>query len=396
MWCRSRTPATSRQTNDRGTVRAVLIALVSLLAACAPAPSPEIRIGLLAVLEGEYAVSSGEPSLEGARLAVEEINDAGGVDVGGTSHRLTLVERSHETRPDAAASAARASINLDNVDILVGPQLSTQAVAAAAVAEAAQVPMISPMASNPSVTAGRHFVFRLAFLDAFQGALLAEYARHDLHATRAAVLYDAAHPYSTEIARLFSETFARKGGRIVASETFTTDQRSGYTTQLRHIADARAEVLLLPNYAGAASAQAREARALGIRAQFLGSDSWDLTTMAVTGEAEGAVGVHQWHPDIPDSLTAAFVRAYRDRYDHAPRATAALTYDAVRLAAQAVHRAGSLDGPAVAGALRGTRVFTGVTGTMTFEGRPDPIRSGVLSIVRHGKAELLRVVSATP
>jgi branched-chain amino acid transport system substrate-binding protein len=373
----------------------VVLSALSILACGSRAPR-EIRIGILAVLEGEYASSSGEPSLEGARMAVREANQAGGILVGGERHIVVLVERSHETRPDAAASAARASINLDRADVLIGPQLSTHAVAAGAVAEDARVPMISPMSSSPGTTAGRDFVFRMAFLDAFQGALLAEYARADLGARRAAMLYDVAHPYSTEIARLFAETFERKGGTVVASETFTTDQRSGYDAQLRRIAASGADVLLLPNYAATASVQAREGRALGVTAALLGSDSWDLTSMSATPAADGSVVVHQWHPDLKTIESVAFVSAYRELYGKNPRATAALTYDAVRLALDAIRRAGSLDGPQIAAMLRATGTFGGASGTIRFNGKNDPHRSGVLSTIQGGRHALLRVVEATP
>lgn len=375
-----------------GVVRSLGLALT--LVACGPRQGREIRIGLLASLQGDYSEASGIPSLEGARLAIDEINARGGILVDGRRHRLVLVERHHDMRGDAAASAARASINLDRVDLLIGPQLSAAAQAAGAVAEASGVPMISPMSSNPATTEGRRFVFRLAFLDAFQGTMLADYARKELGARTAAVLYDVAQPYSAEIARLFGETFERNGGTVIATETFTSDQFDHFMPQLRRIGSRHPDVLLLPNRPRVVSVQVREARAAGVRATLLGSDTWDLTSMAPMPEADGAFIVHQWHPDLPLAPSVAFVSAYQARYGSSPRATAALTYDAIRLAADAMARAGQLDGAAIADAIAATARFDGASGTLRFEGRHDPDRTAVLSTISHGGHHLVRVVGA--
>lgn len=354
----------------------------------------DIRVGLLALMEGEYAIASGGPSLNAARLAVREINDSGGILVDGRRHRLVLAERTHGARPDAAASEARASINIDRVDILIGPQLSGLANAAAAVAEESGVPMISPMASNPAVTAGRRYVFRMAFLDEFQGSLLATFSRDDLHATRAAVMYDVSLPYSADIARLFSETFQRLGGSIVATETFTSDQLTGFPQAMKRIAAQRPGVILFPVGSPTAVRLIAEARRQGIHAHLLGSDTWDLTTIAPMPDADSSFVVHQWHPDIQRDQVVAFVAAYRAEYGDIPRATAALTYDALQVATRAIQRASVLDGDRIADAIAATPRFEGASGNIEFGGRHDPRRSGVLSILRGGVHSLVRVVAS--
>ncbi len=330
--------------------------------------------------------------MEGARLAISQVNDSGGITLNGRRHAFVLVERRHVLRADAAASAARASINLDHVDLLIGPQLSTAAQAAGAVAEASAVPMISPMSSSPATTAGRRFVFRLAFLDSFQGATLATFALQELHATRAAVLYDVAFPYSSEIARLFSETFERSGGTIVAEETFTSDRSDHFGPQLRRIATSRPDVVLLPNRPGVVATQIVEARTAGIKAILLGSDTWDISTIATMPEADGSFVLHQWHPELPIPRSEAFVRAYEKEYGTIPRSTAAMTYDAVMLAVDAIRRAGSLRGDEIADAIAATGGFQGNAGILRFDGKHDPVRSGVLTAIRNGGHHLLRVI----
>ncbi|MFO0071431.1 MAG: ABC transporter substrate-binding protein, partial [Gemmatimonas sp.] len=177
------------------TVARLLCALgvASLLASCAsPPPPPALRIGLIGVFDGPARHSSGMPARLAARMAIDEINATGGALIDGVSHRLILIERETPNRPDAAAAAARALITLDSVDVLVGPQFSALAIAAGAVAEESQVPLVAPMASSPQVTTGRSYVMRLTFLDADQGEVLARYAFDSLGRRRTAALFPAA------------------------------------------------------------------------------------------------------------------------------------------------------------------------------------------------------------
>jgi branched-chain amino acid transport system substrate-binding protein len=371
---------------------AITMAALVACTACRPSAPREIRVGVLALLHSELAVASGIPSAEGAQLAAEEINARGGVPVGPDRFTIRLVLRDYAPRPDAAATEARALINIDSVDAIIGPQLSAHALPAGGVAEDAHVPLLAPMASNPAVTAGRHYVFRLAFTDPFQGEMLARYARDDAGARRAAVLYDIANPYGRDIAALFKETFERLGGAMVATETFTSDQRRDFTPALRRIAAAHPDVLLLPNYSAVDTIQVRQARALGIRAQFLASDTWDPAGVRGVADAEGTVVAHQWSTQSPRAESRAFVERYRQRFGVDPRSTAAMTYDAVFLLADAVTRAGSLEGEALRNALASTTDLRGVTGVIRYNGTGDPQRSGVLSRIGRTRDSLLRIV----
>ena len=363
---------------------------------CSRSKPREIRIGLLALLKGEMASPSGIPSERGARMAADEINNSGGVEVGDQHHRINLIVRDYEPRPDAAASAARALINLDSVDVLIGPQFSSDAIAAATVAEDAHVPMVAPMASNPGVTTGKKYVYRIAFLDPFMGEMLARYAQEDLKAKRAAVLYDVANAYSRDISALFRTTFEQLGGKVVASETFTTDQKTDFTTQLRRIAAAKPDVLLLPNVVAVDSFQVRQARALGIRAAFLASDIWDPPGMRHIPESHGTVYARQWHPDMARPATQQFTSRFRDLFHEEPRSTAAMTYDAVRIAMAAITRAGSFDGAKVGRAIGETKGYDGVTGTLSFTGTGDPKRTGVLAVIGSERDSIIRLVDPRP
>jgi len=369
---------------------------VAVAVACGERPVPEFRIGLIGATTGPMATVSGLPALDGARLAVEEINAAGGVDIGGRQHLVVLVERAVDLHPDASAAAARALINLDSVHAFVGPQITSQALAAAAVAEQSEIPTISPMASGPSLTRDRRMVFRLAFVDAFQGDLLARYAFDSLALRRAAVIYDAASPYGRDIFRLFRQTFEARGGTIAAEETFTTENVEDFRPQLRRILAHAPDVILLPNYAVHDSIQMRQARALGFSGRFLGSDSWDPIALSEADPVHGAVIVANWDRRVPREESRRFTAAYEARFQRPPRTTAAATYDAVQLLAATARRAGTLSGPALADSLRVFGRFEGASARLIFRGSGDPIRGGVILEFLRGRDSVRFVDSPSP
>jgi len=366
------------------------LAVLLFASSCAPKEPPVIRIGLIGMFVGQMGATSGIPARAGARLAVDQINSRGGVVIDGVAHRVELIEREVDDRPDAAALAARALINLDSVDAIVGPQISALAIAAAPVAETSEVLMISPMASNPTVTAGRRFVFRLSFVDAFQGAVLARFAHDSLDIRRAAILHDAASAYGREISRLFRETFESLGGRVVAVETFNVDDPADWRPQLRRILARNPDALLLPNFAQHDSAQVRQARELGYRGRFLGSDSWDVRALAVRNNATGSIVVGNWDPQSSRAEVRAFIALWESRHAEPVRATAAATYDAVHLIALAMTRAGTKQSGAVADSLRNYGPYAAVISPLDFRGTNDPIRGAAIIEVSRDEALWIR------
>lgn len=366
----------------RRTLLVALLLAAGVATACRSERDREFRIGLVGVFEGSMAFSSGLPAQFGARLAVEELNAAGGVRIAGRNHRVVLVERESAPRPDAAATAVRALINLDSVDVVIGPQTSNLAITAGAVAEASAVPMITPMASNPGVTAGRRMVTRLAFVDAFQGEVLGRFAAESLGVRRAAALHAASSEYGRDITRLFRETLERYGGTVTRVETFNTDEANDHRAQLRRIVADRPEAILLPSFVVHDSAQVRIARELGFRGVFLGSDAWDILTMAERDDALGSVVVANWDRRSTRQASLDFTAAWEARYDDRPRATGAATYDAVKLLALAATRAGVRSGAAVSDTLRALGTYDGAFAEYRFTETGDPLRGAVLLEVK--------------
>jgi branched-chain amino acid transport system substrate-binding protein len=274
---------------------------------------------------------------------------------------------------------ARALINLDSADVIVGPQGSAMALAAGAVAEASQVPLVSPMSSSPAVTADRKLVTRLAFLDAFQGEVLARYAFDSLGLRRAAVLFNASSTYGREITTLFRSTFEQLGGEVVGVETFNADVVSDRADQLANLVAEKPDALLLPNFTSPDSLQFRTARGLGFRGRFLGTDSWDGIALMRREDVQGVVLVANWDRRGDRASLRDFLSLWDQRYpDERPRATAAATYDAVRLLARAAERAGVKSGVAVVDSLRSAGQYDGAFGRYWFRGTGDPVRGAVL------------------
>lgn len=370
-----------------------LCAGVVVCAACSPASSqvPEYRIGVLAVLEGPRAVSSGNATVNGAELAVEHVNLDARSGTEGSTRRVRLIVRGYENRPDAAAAAARGLINQDQVDAIVGPQPSAHAIPAARIAEAAGIPMVSPMSTNPETTAGKKFVFRIAYLDDFQGRVIADFARRDLEARTAAVLYDISSTYSRDLAQVFIDCFEEMGGRVVGAETFTSDDADDFREHLETLKSSNPDVVFLPNYSWIAQRQVVQARALGLESTLLGGDTWDMAALATLPSANGVYATHQWSLGVESEEATAFRDSYQAKFDQEPGATAALTYDAVRLLAEA---ALDVDGdPArVVRHIAGAKDIRGASGTIVrFEGG-NPVRGAVVSTITSGHPSVHAVV----
>ncbi len=369
---------------------ATLVALSMLLVAgCRPSAPPTVRIGVLATLTGRFGEVSGRPTVEGARLAVR---DFGPLELGDRPVHVELTERDFADRADAAARAARALINQDSVVAIVGPQFSRHAIPVAIIADDAHVPMISPMSSNAEVTRGRSYVFRLATLDEVMGAALARYAARELTARRAAVLFDVSAVYSRGLAERFRATFDSAGGRVVAFETYTADRADDIAGQVRRIAAARPDVVFLPNFSDVVVRQVPALWAAGVRAVLLGSDSWDPQTVPLA-DGQRAVVAGQWRPDLPTEPARRFAAAYRAAYGAAPRAAAAMTYDAVTLLLGAMRSTGSTDPDSLRAAIARTVDFEGASGTIRFAGRSDPVRPVAISAVRNQGLETLALIA---
>lgn len=358
--------------------------LAALLAA-APALAAEIVVGLNVELTGSIPVV-GQSSLNGARMAVDEVNQAGGLQVGGQRYTVRLQAEDNEDKAQSAVAAAQKLYYQDNVIAMIGPNASRNAVPAADIAESARAPMISPWSTNPNTTKGKRYVFRAAFTDDFQGRVVASFARQHFNAQRAAVLFDVASEYNKGIAEVFRQAFTELGGQVVAFETYTTGDKD-FLSQLTKIRAARPDILFLPNYYSEVPLQVQQAHMIGLNVPIIGSDSWGFGDLLTLGGAdmEGLMFTTHYAPDIATPVARRFIDAYRQRYGSAPDDVAALTYDSFQLLFLALQQAGRVDRGAVRDALASIQRYEGVTGTMQFKGTGDPIKSAVVIQIKDGQ-----------
>jgi branched-chain amino acid transport system substrate-binding protein len=363
-----------------------------IAAGCQKGSDSSVRVGLIAELTGDIP-AVGASCRNAAEMAVKEINDAGGIDIGGRKYRMELFIEDSAGKPDQAASSAQKLITQKGVVAIVGPNASSNAIPASEIAESAKVVLITPWSTNPKTTldarsgAPKKFVFRAAFIDPFQGRVVAKFARDTMKAHKAAVLYDVASDYNKGIAEFFRKTFEEAGGQVVAFESYTTNDKD-FSAQLTKIRSASPEVIFLPNYYNEVPLQVQQAHRLGIRAPFVGSDSWgsqDLVKLCGS-DCEGYYFSTHYSAESAAPAAKKFIAAYTAAYGKAPDDVAALTYDSFGLLRQALAASAKPDRQTVRDALAKVQGYGGVTGRMEFrEGSGDPVKSAVILQIRDGR-----------
>lgn len=377
---------------------AAALASLALLAACSGSGSgggavagDTIRIGEFASLTGKEA-TFGTSSHEGTVLAIEQINAAGGV----LGKQLQLIHEDNRSMPGESATIAKKLITRDKVVALLGEVASGRSLEAAPIAQAAGIPMISPSSTNPTVTETGDYIFRVCFIDPFQGGLLAGFAQRTLKAKKVAIFSDVAAPYSVGLGQYFRQAWLDGGGQIVAEEKYTGGDKD-FKAQLTKIKNAAPDAIMVPGYYTDVGLIVQQARQLGITVPLFGGDGWEAPQLIQIAGASNLVGTYystHYSPQSTDPLSQEFVAAYKARYNgKTPDAMAALGYDSVRVLADAIRRAGTTDGPALRDALAATRDFPGATGPTTLNEKRDATKPAVIITVKDGDFQYLETVT---
>jgi branched-chain amino acid transport system substrate-binding protein len=368
----------------RGLSIFLLLAIWPGLLLAAP-EAQEIRLGVNAEISGPKP-TVGDSCRKAAELLAAQVNQAGGLKVGEKKYPIKLFIEDNEDKPESAAAAAQKLISQNEVLAILGPNASGNAIPAARICEDAGVIMITPWSTNPKTTEGKKFVFRACFIDDFQGQVMAKFARDQLKAKTAAVLYDVASEYNKGIAEFFKKFFEAAGGKVVAFQSYTKGDKD-FSAQLTAIKAAKPEVLFLPNYYDEVPLQVQQARRLGLTLPIIGSDSWGSQELLHLGgkDLEGAFFSTHYAPDIATPAAQKFIKDYETKYGKKPDDVAGLTYDAGRLLLAAITQAGSLDRVQVRQALASIKEFEGITGKMQFKGTCDPAKSAVIIQIKDGK-----------
>ena len=372
-------------------ITAIVCSGAILLTSCQPS-KPSVKIGINAELTGEMP-AVGASCKQAAELFAEQVNKAGGIAVGTEKLPLQLSVVDNSCKADQAAAAAQRLISQNGVLVMVGPNASSCAIPAGEIAESLGCLMISPWSTNPKTTVDstsgktKKNVFRACFTDRFESPVLAAFATKNLHAKTAAVLYDVSSEAPTSQSALFKEAFEKAGGKVVAMETYTTGDRD-FAAQLTKIRETAPDIIYLPAPYNDTPLIAAQARQLGIKAPFLGSDAWsspDIIKLDTGKSLEGSYFCNHYSTEAPNPKAKQFIADYTARFGNAPDDVAALTYDAMTLAADSVAKAGKLDRSAVRDAMTSTRAFDGVTGQFVYpEGAREPAKSAVIMQIKNG------------
>jgi branched-chain amino acid transport system substrate-binding protein len=350
-----------------------------------------IKIGEYASLSGKEA-SLGQSSHRGTQLAVETINAAGGV----LGKQLELIVEDTQSKAGESGTAVRKLISRDKVVAILGEVASSRSLEGAPVAQAAKVPMVSPASTNPQVTEVGDYIFRVCFIDPFQGPVMAKFALNTLKAKRIGLMVSASSAYSVGLAKYFKESFTAGGGTIVAEQKYQEGDKD-FKAQLTAIRAAGVDAIFNPGYYNEGALMVKQARDLGIKVPMFGADSWEAGALMELGgtAVEGAFLCSHYSPDDPSPRVQEFVAAYKKRWgaDASPDSNASLGYDSVLVLADAIQRAGSADRAKIRDALAATKNFPAVTGTITINEQRDASKKAVIVTVKDGRFQFVESIS---
>ena len=353
----------------------------------APAPAAEtIKLGLNMELSGDVA-SYGSNARDGAVLAIQTLNDNGGV----LGMQIEGIEK--DNKSDAAEGATlAASLCGEGIVAQVGPLTSGCVNACVPVVTEAGIPLIAPAGTAENVTydaeadAVRPYAFRVCFIDPFQGTLMAQFALEQGY-KNAAIFKDTSSDYGQGLATQFRATFEAGGGTIVSEEGYTTGDRD-FRGTLNKIAATEPDFLYLPGYYQEIAPLIKQAREAGMAMPMGGCDGWDSPDLLAVAGAEALNNCYftnHYSAEDTDPKVVEFVTAYKAMYnDKTPDAFAALGYDAIMAVAAAIESAGSAEPQAITDALATLTNFEGVTGTMTMDDHHNPIKAGVILEFKDG------------
>ena len=366
-------------------VMAALLALTS----CGAKETNEIKIGGIFPLSGAVAVY-GVECKNGIDLAIEEINAAGGIN----GKNVVLISEDDEGNPDKTVNAYQKLTSKDGAKIIIGSLTSGCTQAITNRAQAQKVVQIAPAATAPAITDAGDYIFRACFIDPFQGRVGGKFSAETLNAKTAAILYDTGNDYSVGLTENFEAAFTQAGGKIVAKEAYTTNDKD-FNAQLTKIKSANPDVVYLPDYYNVVALIAKQLRAQGIEAPIVGADGWDGVLGNSSAEVLNGFYSNHYATDSTDPAVQAFVKKFNDKYSKDPNSFAALGYDSVYILKDAIIKAGSDDATAVKEALKATNGDY-VTGHLTFDEKRNPIKSAVmLEIVKDDDGTLKTVYKTT-
>lgn len=354
--------------------------------------SDKILVGLNYELSGNVA-TYGQSLVDGIELAVEEINNNGGV----LGKKIELVKVDNKSENAEAANVATRLATRDKVVAILGPATSGNTKAAAPIAIQNKVPLISASATADDVTVDskgkvREYVFKTCFSDSFQGVAMAEFAYNELGLKKAAILVDNTSDYSKGLTKSFLETYKKLGGTVVTEQAYQSKE-TDFKAVLTNIKVANPEVMFLPGYYEEVGLIVKQARELGLNVPVLGGDGYDSPKLLELAGKDALNKVfYTNHYSSKDNTPemVKFKESYNKKYSKEPNAFNALGYDMAYFLADALKRAGEADSVKLKDALAATKDFQAVTGKFSIDKNHNPVKAITILEMRNGEQTFLK------
>lgn len=360
---------------------ALALAAVSAFAfaGCSKADKDVIKIGFVGPLSGGVAVY-GTEAKNGTELAIEEINNAGGVN----GKKLVLISEDDEGDPSKTVNAFKKLTVQDGVKIVVGSLTSGCTKAITEQSQAGKIIQMAPAATATNITIDDNgntipYVFRACFIDPFQGTVGAKFSVESLGAVNAAILYDVGNDYSVGLTENFEATFAAAGGKVT-KESYATGEKD-FNAQITKIKNVNPDVVYLPDYYATVALIAKQLRAQGITCPIVGADGWDGLTENAGDEVTNGFYSNHYAADSTDAAVVKYVNSYKAKFNAEPTSFAALAYDSVYMLKDAITKVGSTDVAADIEKIRDALEANEgdyVTGHLMFDAKHNPIKSAVM------------------
>ncbi|MCD6049882.1 MAG: ethanolamine utilization protein EutJ [Verrucomicrobia bacterium] len=349
----------------------------------------EIKVGEFASLTGKEA-TFGISSHEGTLLAVEEINAAGGI----LGKQVKLITEDTQSKPGESATVVNKVIARDGVIAVLGEVASSRSMEAAPICQKNKIPMISPSSTNPKVTESGDYIFRVCFIDPFQGTVMANFASQTLKAKKVAIFTDAKSDYSKGLAKFFKEKYLANGGTITSELDYNGGDKD-FKAQLTTIRGGSPDAVFVPGYYTDVALICIQAKQLGLNVPLLGGDGWESEKLTEIGKdaVEGHYFSTHYHPEVGSEISKKFLENYKKRFNgKIPDALAANGYDSMLMLADGIKRAGGTDGTKLRDALAATKDLVLVTGTITINKQRDADKSAVILQIKNGGYKFLESI----
>ena len=348
-----------------------------------------IKVGEYASLTGSEA-AFGQSSHKGTLLAIDEVNKAGGV----LGKQLELVTEDNQSKAGESATIVKKFISRDKVVAVLGEVASGRSLEAGPICQAAGIPMVSPSSTNPKVTQVGDCIFRVCFIDSFQGKLIADFALKTLKVKRVAILFDVSQAYSVGLAEFFAQPFTAGGGEIVAKLNFTSADKD-FRAQLTNLKALNPDAICVPAYYGPVGLIVKQARELGIAVPIFGGDGWEAPELIELAGSEALKNTYystHFSPAQDTPTAKKFVAAFQARFNgEVPDAMAALGYDSALALVEAIKKAGSAEPAKIKDALKSTD-FVGATGRTKLDAKRDATKPAVIITVEKNAFKFLQTV----